>query len=142
MCGAADSSDVVERAVELLVTGDHDPVVLPIAVLPWNPDRADLRPILERTFEDAGDAESLRGDRVLELALRWQCRQYRDGALPGRVLTHWAHGTSQHAGPPFLEPFELLDDDYDDGLMTEAELIHALNKAVDDFLTRSTVNDV
>lgn len=131
--GAANASAVVQAAVDLLLVVEDDSAVLPIAILPPDPNRDDLRAALEYVFEISDDTGSIRGARALELALRWQCGQYKAGALGGHDLIRWVDRKSHHGRPVAFEPFEFLDD-YG---MTESTFAATLEAAVDEYLARS-----
>jgi hypothetical protein len=134
-CGLADAATVVRTASELLATtADRPEALVALAVLPPEPDAIDLRELLADVFTDAGDAAALEGVVAQELALRFGCLRYLDGVLDPCVLLRWAK-SPYPPEPARFTTIWWIEENYDDGLLTDDDLEQQLTDAARQYLT-------
>lgn len=143
LIGCANPDELARAAADVLAAGWDTPALRDVAGLYSTSTWWDVRPALERTWEELHRPLPTNDGQLMVLALRGQCRRFITKRLSAGELTSWAHAVVGHAGPDLALPLVYLDDELDDALSGVSRMrvrdFHAATKgAVDEFLERTT----
>ena len=112
--GAEDASSVVSAACDALVAGENSGPLAVVAGLPPGASSFDLEDGLEEAMADLGLPYA--PPRTFEARVagaRVMASRCIGGRLAPRELVRWMHATFRHGQDRELEPFLVLDDEYD-----------------------------
>jgi hypothetical protein len=145
LVGESNADELSRAAANVLAAGRDTPALRDVAGLYPTSTWWDVRPALERTWEQLGRPLPSNDDHLIVLALRAQCRRFITRQLTAGELTRWAHAVAGHDGPDLAQPLVDLDDDLDaalfgDSRMQVREFHAATRRAVDEFLADTARN--
>lgn len=120
--GYSSPSPLVDAAVAALVADRDSPALRELAGMPSDADWWSLSPVVTRAFGELGlTIPDPDGPDTRLLALRQACVMFLDGAVPMRDLTGLAHSIVGHEGPAEAQELVVLDDELDDGWLSDVE---------------------